>query len=187
MKRNQVVLIYGLPASGKYTAAKKIQEEFGGFLFDNHYFYDLFADKVEVSDAEWLEYTKYIVDIRKIFLDVLGKYHPRKRYARYIFTSVILRGEKLHARLKKFARDINADFIPIELNVSSEALLKRCDTEFRRKRNKISDREKYKKQLVHWMPNAFHSRNPNRLVVDSSNLTFDETFKQIEKHLKKFD
>ena len=36
MKRNQVVLIYGLPASGEYTVAKKIQEQCGGFLFDNH-------------------------------------------------------------------------------------------------------------------------------------------------------
>ena len=39
MKRNQVVLIYGLPASGKYTVAKKIQEQLGGVLLDNHYLY----------------------------------------------------------------------------------------------------------------------------------------------------
>lgn len=186
MKRNQVVLIYGLPASGKYTVAKKIQEQCGGFLFDNHYFYDLFMGKVEVPDGKWLEYSGYIVKVRKIFLDVLRKYYPKKQHVRYIFTSVILRGEKLPAELQKFARDINADFIPIELSVNSDVLLERCDSDVRRKREKISNKEKYKKQLVRWMPNAFHSRSPNKFVLNSSDLSLDETVAKIIKHLKQF-
>lgn len=100
---------------------------------------------------------------------------------------MILRGEKLPKILQKFAHDINADFIPIELNVREDILLTRCDTEARRKRKKLSNKSSYSKLLKQWAPNLFHSRSPNRLVLDSSKLSQDETFKQIKRHLKKFD
>lgn len=186
MKRNQVVLIYGLPASGKYTVAKKIQEQLGGVLLDNHYFYDLFTDKIEVPNEKWSEYSGYVANIRNAFLDTLRKYYPKKHHTRYIFTSVILRGEKFPTRLRKFAHDTNADFIPIELKVDTDVLLDRCDTEQRRQRKKISNKGKYQQQLTRWVPNAFHSNHPNKLVLDSSRLTLDETFAQVKKHLKKF-
>ena len=187
MKRNQVVLIYGLPASGKYTVAKRIQEKCGGVLLDNHYFYDWFLGITDVPDEDWSEFVWLSNIVRNDFLNVLRRFYPRKQHVRYIFTSVILRGEKLPARLQKFARDIDADFIPIELNVCKEELLERCDTELRRKRNKISNKKTYADMLTEWIPNAFHSRSTNKLVLDTSNLSSDETFAAIKKHLKKFD
>ena len=187
MKRNQVILLYGLPASGKYTVAKKIQEKCGGVLLDNHYFYDLFTGITEVPDERWGEFTHYVGLVRNAMLDGIQKFYPTKKPVRYIFTSVIFRGEKIPARLQKFARDINADFIPIELQVTRQELLSRCDTEMRRKRNKISNPETYGKLLKQWMPKAFHSRCPNKLVLDTSHLTEEETFSKIKKHLKQFD
>ena len=187
MKRNQVVLIYGLPASGKYTVAKKIQEKCGGVLLDNHYFYDMFVGITEVNDENRHEYFGRVGDVRRAYLDVLRKLYPKKQHMRYIFTSVLLRGETLPARLQKFARDINADFIPIELNVGKDALLERCDTEQRKQRKKIHNKKKYKDLLQDWFPDAFHSKHPNRLVVDSSDLSPDETFQQIKKYLKQFE
>ena len=187
MKRNQVILIYGLPASGKYTVAKEIQEKCGGILLDNHYFYDMFNGMVEGTDERWYDYIHSVSPVRKAFLNVLRNFYPKKKPTRYIFTSVILSGEKLPARLRKFARDINADFIPIELNVQKEVLVARCYTEERKKRKKLHNKEKYNELLKEWLPNAFHSRHINKLVVNSSELSLDETFKQIKKHLKKFD
>ena len=187
MKRNQVVLIYGLPASGKYTVAKKIQEKCGGVLLDNHYFYDMFTEITEIPSDKRYEYFGRVGAVRRAFLDVLRKFYPKKQRIRYIFTSVIMTGEKLPARLRKFARDINADFIPIELNVRKDVLLSRCDTEQRKKRDKIHDKKKYNDLLKTWLPDSFHSRSPNKLVLDSSELSLDETFKQIKNHLKKFD
>ena len=187
MKRNQVVLIYGLPASGKYTVAKKIQEKCGGVLLDNHYFYDMFVGITEVTDENRYMYFGKVGDVRRAFLNVLRHFYPKQKPTRYIFTSVLLSGEKLPARLQKFARDINADFIPIELNVKPEVLLNRCDNEVRRKRKKLHNKEKYNDLLKEWLPDAYHSRHVNRLVLDSSELSLEETFKQIKKHLKKFD
>ncbi len=187
MKRNQVVLIYGLPASGKYTVAKKIQEKCGGVLLDNHYFHDMFVGITEVTDENRYMYFGKVGDVRRAFLNVLRHFYPKQKPTRYIFTSVLLSGEKLPARLQKFARDINADFIPIELNVQRDVLVDRCDTEERRKREKLHDKEKYGDWLEKWLPDAFHSRHVNRLVVNSSELSPEETFKQIKKHLNKFD
>jgi len=187
MKRNQVVLIYGLPASGKYTVAKKIQEQCGGVLLDNHYFYDMFVGITEVNDETRHEYFGRVGAVKQAFIDVLRKFYPKKQHVRYIFTSVLLRGETLPARLQKFARDINADFIPIELKVKKDILLERCDTEQRKQRKKIHNKEKYNNVLKDWFPIAFHSRHPNRFVLDSTELTLDETFSKVKKHLKKFD
>ena len=187
MKRNQVILIHGLPASGKYTVAKKMQEKCGGILLDNHYFYDLFTDMTEDTDEKWSEYTEKIAGVRDVFLDVVRKFYPTKKHVRYIFTSVILRGEDLPKKLQKFAHDIDADFIPIELVVRPDVLVARCDTPMRRKRRKLHNKKNYSKMLKQWKPNAFHSRNTNRLILDSSDLTPEETFAKIKKHLKKFD
>ena len=188
MKKNQVVLIYGLPASGKYTMAKKVQEQCGGVLFDNHYFYDMFEGLTEVPEEDHYKYFGKVDAVRKAFLDVLRSFYPKKRHVRYIFTSGILRGEKLPVVLQKFARDIDADFIPIELSVRADVLLARCDTEQRRKRRgKLTDKKKYDGLLKQSMPNVYHSRSANRFVLNSSDLSLEETFKQIKKHLKKFD
>lgn len=187
MKRNQVVLLYGLPASGKYTVAKKIQEQCGGVLLDNHYFYDLFIGMTEGTDEKWHDYIHRVSAVRNAFLDVVRHFYPTKKYMRYIFTSVLLRGEKLPGQLRKFARDIDADFIPIELAVSNDALVNRCETPERERRKKIHNKEKYRKMLQEWGGNAFHSNHVNRLVIDSTDLSPEDTFKQIKKHLKKFD
>jgi adenylate kinase family enzyme len=187
MKRNQVVLIYGLPASGKYTVAQKVQEKCGGILLDNHYFYDMFLGMTEDTDERWHEYIHCVGDVRKNFLDVIRKFYPKKKPIRYIFTGVYLRGEKGPARLRKFAQDINADFIPIELQVSKEKLLERCDTEQRKQRKKLHNKEKYNNMLNDWLPLVFHSRSPNKLVINSSELTLEETFAKVKKHLKQFD
>jgi hypothetical protein len=114
-------------------------------------------------------------------------FYPKKHPTRYIFTGVYSRGEKGPARLQKFARDIGADFIPIELTVKKEVLISRCDTSERRKRKKLSDRKKYSNFVEDWMSGAYHSRHVNKLVLDSSEQTAEETFKLVKKYLKKFD
>ena len=187
MKKNQVILIYGLPASGKYSVAKMVQEKCGGVLLDNHYFYDMFIGLTEGSDENWGKFVWHVGHVRKAFIDVIKNFYPQKQPVRYIFTGVYLRGEKGPAILQKFARDINADFIPIELNVTKEVLLERCDTEQRRKRKKLSNKDKYNKQIEYWMCNKYSSRNPNKLVLDTTNMTLEETFNKVQKHLKKFN
>ena len=189
MKRNQVVLIHGLPASGKYSIAKAIQDNCGGILLDNHYFYDMFLGKTEIPDSEDAHqlYFRYVDVLRNAYLDVLRKFYPRTHNTRYIFTSVLMQNEKMPIELQEFARDIDADYIPIELGTCREILLERCNTTQRKKREKLSNKDKYDTLLDQWITNTFHSTHPNKLVLDSSNLTLSDTFALVKKHLEKFD
>ena len=120
-------------------------------------------------------------------MNVLQHFYTKERNTRYIFTAALLREERLPARLRKFAQSINADFIPIELKVRPEVLLARCDTKARRERKKLHDKNRYNDLLKQWLPSAFHSHHPNKLILDSSELSLEETVEQIKQYLKKFD
>ena len=80
MKRNQVILIYGLPASGKYTMAKHIQEKCGGILFDNHYFHDMFQNIIYVPEKRRPEYYEKIIMLRATFLDIIKTFYKSKDF-----------------------------------------------------------------------------------------------------------
>ncbi len=186
MKRNQVVLIHGMPATGKYTMAKRLQGK-NGILLDNHYFHDMFVNSTEVAPEELKQYWGAVGRLKKQFMAILSQFYPKSRQVRYLFTSVMLKDEDLLERLEKFAADVQADFIPIELTAQANVLKKRCQAESRKLRHKISNEKSLTKFLEEYegrWPDYVH---PNKLVVDTSLLTEDETFKKIQKHLKKFD
>lgn len=186
MRKNQVILIHGMPATGKYTLGKLLEKE-NGFLLDNHFFHDLFLHKVELSDENRDEYFGAVGHFKQQYIDILRQFYPKKSFVRYIFTSVMLKNETLLERLEKFATDIQADFIPIELTASEKVLAKRCQSETRRKRHKISKPENIKKFLNKYkdlLPDYIHQ---NKLNIDVSNLTIQKTFNLIKKHLEKFE
>lgn len=187
MKRNQVILIYGLPASGKYTMAKHIQEKCGGILFDNHYFHDMFQNIIYVPEKRRPEYYEKIIMLRATFLDIIKTFYKSKDFTRFIFTSVLLDGDKLPEILKNFADDMDADFIPIGLSAPDDVLLTRCDTPYRKSRKKISSVQKYSKILPNMRSRPFVCKYKNNLIVETGNASENDTLKKILKHLKKFD
>ena len=187
MKRNQVILIHGMPATGKYTMAKRLQQEKGGILLDNHYFHDMFTNSIEKSEDELSEYFSEIGKLKKQFMKILIRFYPKSKKLRYIFTSVMLKDEDLLERLDKFAKKVKGDFIPIELIAQKNVLKKRCRTECRKLRHKISNTnnlEKFLKKYENCWPEYEH---PNKLSIDTSLLNEDETFDKIVKHLEKFN
>ena len=82
VKRNQAVLIYGLPASGKYTMAKQLQEKDGGILLDNHYFYDMFRNIIKVPQERKQEYFGKVAELRKVFLDIVKCFQTNRSSGR---------------------------------------------------------------------------------------------------------
>lgn len=158
-----------------------------GFLLDNHFFYDLFLHKVELCDENRDEYYGAVGHLKQQYIDILRKFYPKKSFVRYIFTSVMLKNETLLERLENFASDIKADFIPIELTASKEVLQKRCQSEARKIRHKISNPDNMKKFLLKYkdlLPDYVH---PNKISIDVSDLTIQKTFNLIKKHLNKFE
>ena len=186
MKKNQVILIYGLPATGKYTMAKRLKED-NGILLDNHYFHDMFAHSTEVPKEELPQYWSAVGKLKKQFIEILRQFYPKSKKVRYIFTSVLMKGETLPARLEQFAHDIQADFIPIELVARNAVLKKRCQTEYRKARKKISSADSMEKFLEDHKDDLPDYTHPNKLWIDVSALNEDETFSAIQKHLEKLD
>jgi len=186
MKHNQVVLIHGMPATGKYTMAKRLQDK-DGILLDNHYFHDMFANSTEVPKSELKQYWSAVGRLKKQFIDILRQFYPKSRKVRYLFTSVMLKDEDLLERLEKFATDIQADFIPIELTAQPDVLKERCKAEARKARHKISNAKSLAKFLKEYEGRWPDYTHPNKLSVDTSLLTEDETFAKILRHLKKFN
>lgn len=186
MRKNQVILIYGAPAAGKYTMAKRISSV-QGFLLDNHYFHDMFKGLIEVLEDQKKEYFDEVDALKESFLDIITRFYPKKEFVRYIFTSCIAEWEEENIlKFQKFALSLDADFIPIELKADTYILKKRCQTEYRKWRKKISDPEK----LESVIKEAFYASAPfeheNKLLINTTSLSEDETFEKIENHLKQF-
>lgn len=186
MRKNQVILIHGMPATGKYTMAKLLQEQ-GGILLDNHYFHDMFAYSTEVPKEDLPEYWKEVGRLKKQFMKILARFYPKSEKVRYIFTSVMLKDEDLLERMTEFAGAVHADFIPIELVAREDVLKNRCQTASRKSRKKISNAvsmENFLNEHREQLPDYTH---PNKLRIDVSNLSEDETFALIQRHLGKFE
>lgn len=187
MRKNQVVLIYGAPASGKYTMAKRLSDE-KGFLLDNHYFHDMFKNLIEVPEDQKKQYFDEVGDLKESFLDIVTQFYPKKEFVRYIFTSCIAEYEDDNIlKFEKFASSIKADFVPIELKADVEVLKARCQTEYRKWRKKISNPQKLERVIKEAFNASPAYEHENQISINTSFLSEDETFEKIKDHLKKFD
>ena len=187
MKNNLIVLLYGMPASGKYTMAKRLQKK-GALLLDNHYFHDFVKPFIEVPDEEIEDYFDSISKMKMEFFDILRKFYPKTKAVTYVFTSVIIEdegGRKEIESIIDLAADINAEFVPIELICNAETLKARCQTEYRKERGKISNPEKIDKLLKKYK--LIKLEHPNKLSIDVSDLDEDKTFQKIKEFLVKFN
>lgn len=187
MRKNQVIIIYGAPACGKYTMAKRLAQE-EGFLLDNHYFHDMFKNLIEVPEERKDEYFVGVGEMKKSFFKLIETFYPKEKFVRYIFTSCLndKEGDKL-LRYKEFAEKLDADYVPIELKANLEVLKERCQTEYRKWRKKISNPEKLEKVFNEGFLKSPQFEYENKLLLDTSDLSEDETFEKIKNHLEKFE
>lgn len=88
---------------------------------------------------------------------------------------------------KDLAESLNADYIPIELQANIEVLKERCQTEYRKWRKKISKPEKLERVVRESFSKSPQFEYKNKLSIDTSLLSEDETFAKIKKHLDKFE
>ena len=181
---NKVILLYGMPAAGKFTMAKRLAAEGNSFLIDNHYFHDFIKPFIDTYNDTYFD---HISKIKSEFIKMLAAFYPRNSPIQYIFTEVIVSPErdlKFISELNQLAVDIGGGFFPIGLYSNLDALKSRCVSEERIKRDKLHDPDQYAAIFGNdhdFRPLEFS--HPNRLVIDSSLLTEDETFQEIKEHL----
>jgi len=188
---NKVILLYGLPASGKLTIASRLADEDNSFLIDSHYVHNFlrpfigdYAGERNYWDNE--EYWQHVGNVRSELLKVIGSFHPKDGAVSYIFTQVVL-DKDVEMEMERFIRlaeDIGGEFYPIWLCPGLETLKQRCVTEDRRNRKKISTIER----LTNFIDDRQCSKketykHPNHLILDTSDMTEEETYQAVRKHI----
>jgi len=174
-----------MPAAGKLTMARRLAEERGAMIVDNHYIHDFvrpFIGKHNGAEEYWRGTGKINSELRRL----IGLFYPKDRPVEYVFTQVLCEGSDLDAKylreLKKLARDIGGEFVPIVLRTALEVLKKRGATESRAKRGKIHCPEKMERVMAG--RKLLEIRHRNLLILDSSEMTEDETFAKILAHVR---
>ncbi len=175
----KLIIIYGVPASGKFSIAKEISRKTGYKLFDNHTLIDLLSsltlDKISPFDVKSSQgFWKLYRDLRIKVLDSACKigdvkgmiiteaYTGKKRF----FTSIIKTAEKNRCQIYL-----------INLVCEKEELIKRVRGKSRLNFNKLHGKkelekwvEKYKKiNLVYPYNKTLILNNTNLSIKDSAN------------------
>lgn len=181
---NHVVLLYGKPSTGKLTIAKYIKEILASqgkvcHIFDNHFFNDIVFPYVNI--------TKYlgnicesVYKIRKIFLDTVSKYSEMQETT-FVFTNVLLDTEddtESVNELKKFAKAMKADFIPVQIVAGDESILDWCSNKDRKTKQKLTDRE----AMRSFINKACFMDLENSVVI--KNTDWEKTVKFVEDFVK---
>lgn len=188
MKKSQIILLMGMPASGKLTMAKRIAEN-GGMLIDNHRMHDLVRPFIEkqFDDINRHQYFNLIIKLWNVFFDFLENFHIKSKNVQYVFTNSLWDNTQDLETFKNFeqlATKMNADLIPITLFSRPEILVSRCNTAARESRGKLADGDLLKNLLdKNQLLNIEHS---NAITIDVSDIDENATFEKITKHLEIF-
>ncbi len=185
MKKRYVIYLIGWPGVGKLTIAKEIQKHDDSFvIMHNHLTHDCISPFVESGKVFTDESMGAISEIKNIILNFIIN-HGRKDQS-IIFTNVLINNygdseDKSFERIKKFAHDIDAVFIPIRLI---------CETDEIKKRMISKERRKFNKTMKPEVIDDFISKNytvltidhKNELTLDITNLQPNESAQEIFKH-----
>ena len=170
-----VMLIFGAPASGKYTISQKIAERTQAVVLDNHHFNNVIMPFVDIDNHSLPDICLATYQIRTLFLDVVKKHYKKQESHSYVFTNVLLDDAMDYAafdELVSFAKDIDAVFIPVELCCREDVLCHRVTDIQRAERFKLTDKDILKSFLeTHKMATIKHD---NLIRIDVSDKTAEE-------------
>lgn len=169
----KLIVLYGAPASGKYTIARLLSEKTGYRLFHNHLTVDLLKAVFEWGTPEFFRLS------RKIRLDVLEE-AARQNIAGVVCTFVYEKGVD-----DQFVRDLleklsqhGGEVKFIRIYCEKEELLKRVTAESRKQFLKVQTAERLLKTLA-----AREVMSPISFVegaeIDNTHLSVEETFRKV--------
>ena len=166
----KVIFLYGPPASGKLTIAKKLAEKTGISLFHNHLTFDLAEVLYEPFTQPFYD---YCADLR---LDVFGD--AKLAHQDLIFTLFYIPpdDDNFVNQIIHIAGEDNVKFVKIE--ASSDTLLDRVENKDRAKYSKINSKGVLARYLKenNWSESI---EKTDSLIISTDNLTPDEAAQKI--------
>ena len=166
----KVIFLYGPPASGKLTIAKKLAEKTGISLFHNHLTFDL----AEVLHEPFTKpFYDYCADLR---LDVFGDAKLAHQDLIFTFFYIPPDDDNFVNQIIHIAGEDNVKFVKIE--ASSDTLLDRVENKDRAKYSKINS----KGVLTRYLKENNWSESLDKidsLIINTDNLTPDEAVQKI--------
>jgi shikimate kinase len=176
-----VLLLYGLPACGKRTIAKKIADDHKMVLLDNHFFNNIVYPYVGVDSETRVDISRYVYNIRQNFLDVVEKYSNKQNG--YVFTNVLLdtpEDKQAVISLKKFAYSLGYEFIPVYLYCDEESVKERINLPGRAENHKLTDYSLYEEFIN---TTKFLSLEDS-LSINTTENNIDESCEKIVKFIQ---
>jgi len=171
----KVIFLYGPPASGKLTIAKKLAENTGISLFHNHLTFDLAEVLYEPFTKPFYD---YCADLR---LDMFGDAKLAHQDLIFTFFYISPDDDNFVNQIIHIAGEDNVKFVKIE--ASSDTLLDRVENKDRAKYSKINSKSVLTRYLKenNWSESI---EKTNSLIISTDNLTPDEA---VQKIIEEYD
>ena len=166
----KVIFLYGPPASGKLTIAKKLAEKTGISLFHNHLTFDLAEVLYEPFTQPFYD---YCADLR---LDVFGDAKLANQDLIFTFFYIPPDDDNFVNQIIHIAGEDNVKFVKIE--ASSDTLLDRVENVDRAKYSKINSKSVLTRCLKENIWNESIEKTDS-LIINTDNLTPDEAVQKI--------
>ena len=166
----KVIFLYGPPASGKLTIAKKLAEKTGISLFHNHLTFDLAEVLYEPFTQPFYD---YCADLR---LDVFGDAKLAHQDLIFTFFYISPDDDNFVNKIIHIAGEDNVKFVKIE--ASSDTLLDRVENKDRAKYSKINSKSVLTRYLKenNWNESI---EKTDSLIISTDNLSPDEAVLKI--------
>lgn len=179
MKKHKVILFNGLPGSGKLTIAELLAKKTGAKVLDNHYVNNLIFNVKEFED----DVPSFIWDfIDRTKVDLYNTLSKLPQTEDYILTGCLMTTDKTSLPIaEKFAKDLNSEFIVINLVCNQAKILGRINSPERKNRKKLTDIEVYKKVI----DDSFMMFPKDSVSIDNSYQNASETLADVLKILDK--
>jgi tRNA uridine 5-carbamoylmethylation protein Kti12 len=175
----KLIVIYGAPASGKLTIAKKVAQATGYKLFHNHLTVDLLKELLQFGTPEFFELNQ------QIKLELLEATAKQGLVEGVIYTFVYDRqtDNSFIEKLKEISKRQDIDLQFIQIYCDKEELLKRVTEDSRKEYKKVHSAEGLSKYLE---SGDFMSEVPDvdSQKIDSTNLEIEETVAQVLELIK---
>jgi len=172
----ELICIYGAPATGKYTVAKKLQEKTGYKLFHNHLTADLAGS---IFESGTIQYSELATSLRLLTIEQCIKNKLPGLIMTYAYGLETFEGRYDDDFIKEVIKiNKTGKTVFIKLECSKEEQLNRLNLPSRKEFGKLTDKNilknieaKYKTDKIIPFVDSF--------IIDTSSLSPQETTKKI--------